>query len=296
MAKAKDHLGNEYKSKAAMCRAYKINEASYDKRISLGWSIKDALTKPIHPGNVKDEIYGEAYDKTLGVFKDHMGNKFQTLELMADAYQIPAERIYKRLVAGWTLKEALTVPIGDFVVLPEGAEYEGDKKVIHISREGHEQLFCGKKCTILGVEFDSIESAAKAYKCSSSTITYHLELGDIDSWISDNVGIFFEDVLYKNKGSIATAYGIAPSTFRGRLNRGWSVSAALKTPVTQRPARCTPCEDHLGNKYETVADMLLYWNMTHSCYYDRKVKGWPLEKILTTPIESTFRRNNLKIK
>lgn len=40
----KDHLGNIYVSKSAMCSQYNISKALFDYRIRHNWSLKDALT------------------------------------------------------------------------------------------------------------------------------------------------------------------------------------------------------------------------------------------------------------
>ena len=41
----KDHLGNIYPSRNAMCRAYNTSRYRVDSRLKLGWSLEDALTK-----------------------------------------------------------------------------------------------------------------------------------------------------------------------------------------------------------------------------------------------------------
>ena len=43
------------------------------------------------------------------------------------------------------------------------------------------------------------------------------------------------------------------------------------------------CTDHEGNHFDTLQDMLLYWNVNPSTYHARIDKlGWTLEKTLTT--------------
>jgi hypothetical protein len=46
MKQCTDHLGNEYPSITAMCKAYNIPTQTYGMRIKQGWSVKDALTTP----------------------------------------------------------------------------------------------------------------------------------------------------------------------------------------------------------------------------------------------------------
>lgn len=50
------------------------------------------------------------------------------------------------------------------------------------------------------------------------------------------------------------------------------------------------CKDHLGHPFACVRDMYLFWGLTEWVYYNRKHAGWPLEKILTTPLREM--RNN----
>lgn len=55
----KDHLGNQYKSKMAMCRAYGISYNVFTYRIrDGGMSIEEALTTPVK--KQKDAIYDKS--------------------------------------------------------------------------------------------------------------------------------------------------------------------------------------------------------------------------------------------
>ncbi len=42
-----DHLGNRYKSKAAMAEAYGLSRFVFDKREKAGWDLEKALTTPV---------------------------------------------------------------------------------------------------------------------------------------------------------------------------------------------------------------------------------------------------------
>lgn len=86
-----DHLGNEFASKSEMCKYYKISQSLYIRRLCyLGWSQKDALTKPIHP-----KVY------------DHLGNEFSSLSEMLDYYNIPRRSYYNCIEKGLSLEEIL---------------------------------------------------------------------------------------------------------------------------------------------------------------------------------------------
>lgn len=45
---AVDHLGLHYRSIAAMTRAWRISSNVFCARIERGWSLKKALTEPVH--------------------------------------------------------------------------------------------------------------------------------------------------------------------------------------------------------------------------------------------------------
>jgi len=50
-------------------------------------------------------------------------------------------------------------------------------------------------------------------------------------------------------------------------------------------------KDHLGHTFVGVREMYLFWGLTEWVYYERKGKGWPLEKILTTPLRVMANNN-----
>ena len=96
----KDHLGNEYRSKYAMCKHYGVKQTTFNERIKAGLSVKDALTSPLSK-------------RAQRPCKDHLGNEYESKEAMAKAYGFKDYRQIKdRLYRGWTLEQALTIPMG----------------------------------------------------------------------------------------------------------------------------------------------------------------------------------------
>ena len=88
----KDHLGNEFDSETQMCRYYNINYGTFKSRTeNLGWSIKDALTKP-----------------SVNYVYDHLNNKFETARAMCAHYGVRFDVFYRRRKLGWSVEEALT--------------------------------------------------------------------------------------------------------------------------------------------------------------------------------------------
>ena len=67
--RCRDHLGREYPSKNAMCRAWGVTRYCYESRLGLGWTQEQALSSPIVV-NAKP-------------CRDHMGRQFPASTYMA---------------------------------------------------------------------------------------------------------------------------------------------------------------------------------------------------------------------
>lgn len=141
--KCVDHLGNEFDSKTAMASYYGISNKRLDARLKAGYSLKDALTKPLmdysvydHLGNAyksiedmckaydisssvyKDRIYkGVSVKDALTtpcksyVFRDHLGKEHNSITACAEYYGIPMKVLSYRLNHGWSLEKSLTTPV-----------------------------------------------------------------------------------------------------------------------------------------------------------------------------------------
>lgn len=87
-------------STAELAEAYGKTEACIYNRINLyGWSLDDAVHKP-----VKETNRGMPC-------KDHLGNDYISKSAMTAAYHISNNIFHSRIKNGWSLKDALTVPV-----------------------------------------------------------------------------------------------------------------------------------------------------------------------------------------
>lgn len=89
---------------------------------------------------------------------------------------------------------------------------------------------------------------------------------------------------------MCAAWGIHPSTFSGRLDRGWTLEQALTVPARGNGPKVNsrskdPIKDHLGREFVSIGAMCRHWGLSEKVYWSRKrICKWPLEKILTTPV------------
>ena len=86
---------------------------------------------------------------------------------------------------------------------------------------------------------------------------------------------------YKSKRSMCKAYGVYPTTFTGRRANGLSLEDALTLSKAPRTHISTakPCQDHLGNNYPTISEMLESYKIEPSIYY-KYCKTMSFEEIL----------------
>ena len=105
-----DHIGNTFDSIESMCRYYDIPRTTYRRRLERGWELKDILTIP-----KRETGYGIPQPCC-----DHFGNKYNSVNEMCKAYNIPRSTFSTRIDSKWSLEEALTIPrnmyIGEYRV------------------------------------------------------------------------------------------------------------------------------------------------------------------------------------
>lgn len=83
----KDHLGNTYRDKTAMCEAYGVERTTFTRRLEMGWSLEEALTLPWSWSKIR-------------ACKDHKGNVYSTRKAMCRAYGICCNTFWLRIKKG----------------------------------------------------------------------------------------------------------------------------------------------------------------------------------------------------
>lgn len=146
----------------------------------------------------------------------------------------------------------------------------------------------------LGNEFSSMKQMCRHYGVSYSLYANRIRLGwtverALTTPALGNFGhiekIGVEDHLgnkFKSQKEMCEYWGISQSVYSGRVAANWTTERALTTPVHQICIK--PCEDHLGNKYNSIVDMCRAWGILYSNYYSRLQRGWSLKETLETPL------------
>lgn len=240
--KVQDHLGNWYEGQGAMAIHYGIEKATLSNRLNnLNWPLEKALTTP-----------------TSEKVQDHLGNWYESQTAMAKHYNQTPETLRFRLLHGWGLEEALTIPV------------KSNKPV-----QDH-----------LGNWHQNQTAMAKAYGITSNLLSNRLYEGwSLEDALTTPVeNTIVKDHLgniYQSESAMAKAYGLAQSVLNYRLKKlHWSLGKALTEPKKQDKK----VQDHLGNEYKNRSAMARAYGITSTLLSSRLYRGWSLEKALTTPV------------
>lgn len=104
--------------------------------------------------------------------------------------------------------------------------------------------------------------------------------------LKDHLGNSFSSIQ-----EMASFYNVSYLALYKRLKREWSIEEALTTPFSS--CEQNKIKDHLGKVHKNIEEMCKAHNITLGVYKDRKNQGWPLKKILTTPIRNSTCKDHL---
>ena len=240
----KDHLGNTFTSIQEMADYWHIPDSTLSARLQK-MPIKDALTL------TTKELRG----KTV---TDHTGRTFPSVTAMCKAWGITTALYYGRLKCGYSIEDALTLPI---------AEKPKNSKTI-IDHEGNEFSSVSDLCEYWKIGRSTFNARIKngwSQKDALTTPCAKINSMKKQEW-TDHLGNKYESL-----NAMCKAHGITHHTFRTRLTKlGWSLEDALNPNITINNNETT---DPFGNTFPTARDMYNYYNITESIYKYRTQKS-----------------------
>jgi hypothetical protein len=156
--------------------------------------------------------------------KDHLGNEYNSIKEMVEAYGLTYSLFYaRRFALGWTLEEALTIP-------------KRANRRVHppkLTRIKSKAEFRDHNM----VEYKSINDLADAYDIPVKVLEKRLSYGWIleDALMTPANKTVNMDHLgneYPSFGAMCDAYHMKKTTVKHRvLHLGWSIGRALTTPA-----------------------------------------------------------------
>lgn len=249
--KALTFRGVPYRSKRALALAHKVNPSTFIERLNRDWTLEQALGLEPPPTTVwfDGEPYasykelaerhgvdvdtfhgrrqnGKTIRESLGLVEPETaitydGTTYPNPSALARAYGVCPKRLAYRLKSNWSMEEAL--------------ERTPRRKPKPVARRKRPLIF-----------FDN-----RSFKSKAELVTfYHLRHSSV--YLAEKAGmsldtiVFGEDrcyadmtfdgVVYHHPGELAVAYNVNPTTFRRRLDAGYTVDEALEELGATHPA------------------------------------------------------------
>lgn len=265
----KDHLGIEYKTKSDMCKAYGIAYKVFYRRISLGWSLEEALTEKKNPIKPNSKAC-----------KDHLGNDYYSAADMCRAYGMDYELYRTRKRLGWTFEEILNNRKRNSRV-KEHADYLGN---VYKSETA--------MCKAHGVDRNVYRTRIKLGWTNKEALLGRRDEGHLPDISPDKLVYDYKGIAYRSSKDMCDSYGVNYTTYATRLKSGYTQEEALTGIIRSSNKRIIDtkkigCYDHLGNAFESETSMCEFYKISLGTYKNRiKLYGWSIEKALTKPVAS----------
>ena len=231
-----------------------------------GWDLKDALTTP-----VEKRSKNAKYIIENGLYIDHWGKAYKTKSEMAEDHGINLHALSKRLSKGWTLEEALSIPLG-------GKRHPEIKRKCkphnkHVTDPwGKEFNNYGEMADFHNIPKDVLNDRRKRAWSLERALT--TPVGSTNSAYKvcyDHTGRQFT-----SEQAMCRYWKVSKAAYRARLKKGMSLKDALTTPVKQKKQSIT----YNGVTYKKLSDFLEEYKITMSDYYNRTQLGWSLDRIV----------------
>ncbi len=264
-----DHLGNKFNTQKDMCTAYGIDGSTFRSRIKSGLSLEEALTR----GFIKPSSK-ECYD--------HLGNRYNSILEMCDAYGIDGSTFRSRIKSGLSLEEALT----------KGFIQPGSKECYdHLGNKYNSIL---EMCAKYNITDSAYRSRIRRGWNKKDALTKPFCINGFDKTCYDHLGNKFN-----TQKDMCIAYGIEASTFRTRISSGLSLEEALTSPLGYKSYKDnadnhkiimndhkTVMKDHNGTPFISFESMCKYWKQSSNTVKRRlQIRGMTLKDALETPAE-----------
>lgn len=243
----RDHLGNEFPSKKAMCEYWHVPRTIYFTRRKAGKTLAECLAP----------VDGRKRAGTKPV-RDHAGREYPSLDDMCAAWGILKSDYAQNIRNGLDLGRALT-----------------ERTARPKRPKDH-----------TGAEWPSINAMCKAWGIDKTVLRSRLELGWTLEQIlthpeDSSHTIKCRDHLgneYDSQREMLAAWGVTHGTFKHRQARGHTLQACLDPGSLH----AQPCRDHEGREFPCLQAMLEYWCcQVPNWHYRTKRMGMPVGEALT---------------
>ena len=192
--KSLNFRGKVYSSYSKLARRYGVSHTTLLKRVREGTSLEDIISE---------------YENTKIV--DHLGKEYKTEKEMFTAWSITRNAYAHRRDLGWSLEDILTTPVRSVRSKDNWVDFNG---------KAFPSLTA--MCKEYGVSRESITLYMKEGMSPGDAIKGMLSRRNSRSNVTDHLGNEFSSYT-----KMLEHWGVYGSTFRYRMENGWSLEEAL---------------------------------------------------------------------
>lgn len=221
-------LGKTFASKEAMVKHYNVVVKEYYRKIKDGWTERQALNIDPKPGSLTCPN----------------GKVFATIKDMTEYYNVPYNSFRSRRRRGWSLKQCLGLEEPPRSIrCPKGILFTN---VLEMCKhygitQAHYSLSIAKGLTL--EQILSIENKPKPF----------------DTSITCPNGLQFS-----SKAAMCAHYGVKFTTYRNRIDTGWTGRQALNIDPPPELKTTVFCPN--GLRFENKKDMCTHYGLDYSKY------------------------------
>ena len=257
-----DHLGNKFKSKADMARHWGIEPVILHSRLSVGWSLEQALNTPQETGAMA----------TPGGIRDHKGILYINKKEMCKAYGIEYSTFKCRMSEGWDLERALTTP--KIKRIRSSVDHNGNK-------------------------FDTFKSMCNHWGINVITVDNRLRNGwSLEDALEtpviknqkpnkDHLGI-----TYSSFDEMCYAYDISPDAVYKRLQSGFTLDEALTKDIERKNISL----EYNGKYFTSISKFCKEYNLEYNKALKLIRNGVDLTEVISScSVQDSKKDNKISI-
>lgn len=306
--------GVDYPNLSSLAKAFNINAATLQQRLSRGYSLEDALS-----------------NKRINKIIMYNGVKYTSYSALAKAHNITRQTLWNRIKQGYSLDEALSQKrlrnpnSGYGTATPisyKGIKYRTKKELANalnvtpsflyqrlskgLSVEeallSVEKVIVGKPVTYKGVKYPSIKELAKAVNVKPDFLYQRFKKGytveeallskDKEKTFNGKI-VTYKGVKYPSIKELAKSLNIKPEYLYRKRGEGYTVEEAL-SPEKMRSKKSKKAKKkkigkafditYKGVTYATRKELADAYNIDLIVLYYRLAKGWSLEDAINTKV------------
>lgn len=267
------YQGKEYLTIREIASEFNVSDRLVASRLRAGWTLEDAIEKPI---------------KSMACETEYRGVIYPSIAELARTFDVDIDLLQTRLDLGWNIETALNTPVrsNSIEVVYKDKKYNSISELsieldipysilshhyyktqnIETAIEKSYESLSRKKPTAWDKEYDSYSQIASVYGVKVHNLMRKINDGNkIEDAILDlleNEKIQFAGKEYNSIAELSADYKIQPTNVTGRIIQGWTLEEALTRPIRVAPGFYT---EYRGKSYISKISLCRDYGISFAC-------------------------------